>query len=255
MWRTVAIALFTIGWSVPVVLAGVLRFRRLTIALCYRWVRVSAWLTGARVRVRQLAPLPSGAAIYMANHVSQIDILALMLAVPRPCTFIAKAELRRVPCFGPSLAAFGIVFVKRGRRDSAQDALASAATALAEGRPLVVFPEGTRGQEGGPLLPFKSGVFRLAQSARVPVVPVAIRGAGHVLPKHAIKMRPGQVEVVLGAALPPADFADMPVRAFAGQVRDAVNHLASVNDSSPSANQASEGAGFCDGPASTYRFQ
>ena len=255
MWRTIAIALFTIGWSFPVVLSGLLRRRRLTVALCYQWVRVVVWFTGARIRAFKRAPVPAGAAIYMANHVSQIDILALMLTVPRPCTFIAKAELRHVPFFGPALAAFGIVFVKRGRRDSAQYALASAELALAEGRPLVVFPEGTRGQEGGPLLPFKSGVFRLAQSARVPVVPVAIRGAGHVLPKHAYRMTPGDVEVVFGTAMPPSAFTEISVREFAGKVRDAVTQLASATEPRGSSVQESVAATFCDDPPGPYRFK
>lgn len=177
------------------------------------------------MRIRRVgAQPPEDTCIYMANHVSQVDILAIMEALPAQCTFIAKAELQRVPLFGKCLEAFGIVFVRRGVRSSAQQALAEAGEVIRRGRPLIVFPEGTRG-DGKTLLPFKSGVFRLAQAAGVPVVPVALLRTNEVLPKDSLRLRPGTAEVCIGEAIDGASVSAASLAELKQRVGSAIEEL------------------------------
>jgi 1-acyl-sn-glycerol-3-phosphate acyltransferase len=83
----------------------------------------------------------------------------------------------------------GDIAVRRGDAESGGEALARAKGYLARGMSVVMFPEGTRSTKGK-MLPFKSGAFRLAIEAGVPVLPVAVSGTAHGLPKGGPWVRP-----------------------------------------------------------------
>jgi 1-acyl-sn-glycerol-3-phosphate acyltransferase len=140
-----------------------------------RLQRVSAdmcRLHGFEVRVEGV--LPNRPAILVANHVSYVD--APVLASLSPCTIIAKGEVERWPVIGAGTRVLGVLFVRRGNAFSGAVALRRAARALAAGVSVLGFPEGTT-SSGEDVLPFKRGLFGLAQIMRVPVVPMAIHYA------------------------------------------------------------------------------
>ncbi|MBP7589620.1 MAG: 1-acyl-sn-glycerol-3-phosphate acyltransferase [Thermoanaerobaculia bacterium] len=157
---------------------------------------------------------------FAANHQSWLDIPVLFAAVPAPLHFLAKQELARVPFLGWYIAAMGMVFVDRGDRRKAVASVDRASALLAAGGSLVSFPEGRRSAPGE-LGRFKSGGFAAVLDSGVrdvDVVPVAIVGAGRILPRDGFKVRPGKVEVRFGAPIPvaglvPADRADLARRA------------------------------------------
>lgn len=113
-----------------------------------------------------------GPAIYVANHVSYVEPLALLARVPG--TAIAKHELRDWPVIGDTMRALGMLFVDRARPESGATVLREAWRRLDAGVSLIVFPEGTT-SDGDRVLPFKRGVFGLARHAGVPIVPVSVR--------------------------------------------------------------------------------
>ncbi len=147
---------------------------------------------------------------FVANHQSWLDIPVLFAAVPAPLHFLAKQELARVPFLGWYIAAMGMVFVDRSRPpEGARRASAAAGELLAAGGSLVSFPEGSRAapDEFGR---FKTGGFAAVLDAGVrdvDVVPVAIVGAGRILPRDGFKVRPGTVEVRFGEPIPVAGLA------------------------------------------------
>lgn len=145
---------------------------------------------------------PDGTYVLMANHQSQVDIVALMSALPMVPGFLAKAELRRVPLFGRAMEAGGHVFVERGVHQKAVEAIDRAAEDIRNGGSIVIFPEGTRSRRRE-VLPFKKGGFHLAKKARVPIVPIGLRGTAEVLPKHEKGLVPGTVEVHVGEPIAP----------------------------------------------------
>jgi 1-acyl-sn-glycerol-3-phosphate acyltransferase len=102
------------------------------------------------------------------------------------------------------MAASGFVPIDRGNRSRAVRSLKLAAERVRSGRPVVLFPEGTRSTIGT-MLPFKKGPFHLALQAGVPVVPVAISGTARILPRRSIRVTPGPVTV---SFLPPIDVAE-----------------------------------------------
>lgn len=155
------------------------------------------------VRGRELVP-PGEAFVVMANHQSFYDIPAVILAVPGPMTFVAKAELFRVPVFGRAMETAGIVRVDRKDRAQSVASLHSAVTQLRSGRHIYIAPEGTRSPTGM-LNPFKSGGFRMALEAGARILPVSIDGTRHVLPARELLVRTGhRVVVTIGSPIDPA---------------------------------------------------
>jgi 1-acyl-sn-glycerol-3-phosphate acyltransferase len=137
--------------------------------------------------------IPQGGAVFICNHVSWFDVFAIASALPR-ATFVAKLELRSIPLFGYGAEAAGVVFIDRDNRKSAFDSYRFAAQAVQAGRRIVVYPEGTRGQEYR-LRQFKKGPFVLAITAEAPLVPTVVYGAREVMGKGSFIVRPGTVHI------------------------------------------------------------
>lgn len=167
------------------------------------WARCINWAAGVRIRVHGAEQLnQEHGAVFIANHVSWFDIFALASEVPW-CSFVAKAELRKIPLFGFAAASAGIVFIDRDNRKQAFESYKSAATEVQKGRDIIVCPEGTRGQDYH-LRPFKKGPFVLAIAAQAPVVPSIVYGAREVMPKGSFRIRPGVVDLHFLDAVPTA---------------------------------------------------
>jgi 1-acyl-sn-glycerol-3-phosphate acyltransferase len=122
-----------------------------------------------------------GPFVVVANHQSMLDIL-LLSRMPREMKWVAKEELFRIPWVGTMLRMSGDIAIRRGDAESGGEALARAKAYLEKGMSVMIFPEGTRSKTGT-LLPFKSGAFRLALEAGVPVLPVAVHGTARGMPK------------------------------------------------------------------------
>jgi 1-acyl-sn-glycerol-3-phosphate acyltransferase len=160
---------------------------------CMRlWARSVSRAAGVRVAVHGAEHMRDGA-IYMQNHVSWFDIFALAGILPR-YTFVAKAELKKIPLFGRGAEAAGIIFIDRDNRKSAFESYKVAAGEVQRGRNVVVCPEGTRGRDYH-LRPFKKGPFVLAIAAEAPIVPVIVYGALEVMPKGSFRVRPNLVHI------------------------------------------------------------
>lgn len=170
---------------------------------------------------------PGSPYIFMANHQSQVDIVALFVALPVVPGFLAKKELRKVPVLGKAMQVGGHVFIDRGKRSDAIAAVQSAAKSVREGASVVVFPEGTRNDRAS-IKTFKKGPFHLAQAAGVAIVPVGIRGSRAILPKHSNDLHAGGVQVHIGAPITPAEIASLELDALLARVRGDIGRLADL---------------------------
>jgi 1-acyl-sn-glycerol-3-phosphate acyltransferase len=159
-------------------------------------------------------PLPLGPAILAANHVSWLD--PLVVASLLPCVPISKGDVSAWPVVGGIARELGVVFVTRGNARSGMRVLRATQVALGHGLPVLNFPEGTT-TRGESVLPFRKGVFGIARSAGVPVVPVALAydppelawvGDDTFLP-HWLKLassRRARAFARLGAPIPAPEF-------------------------------------------------
>ncbi len=141
-----------------------------------------------RLRVEGSWPPGQRAYVVVANHQSLLDIL-LLSKLPREMKWIAKESLFKVPWVGWIFRISGDISVRRGDSESGGAALAKARRYLERGMSVMIFPEGTR-SVSAKLLPFKSGAFRLAIEAGVPILPVAVHGTAHGMPKGGPWVRP-----------------------------------------------------------------
>jgi 1-acyl-sn-glycerol-3-phosphate acyltransferase len=166
--------------------------------------------------------------VVMANHQSYLDVLALYRTLPRAFGFVAKKQLFSVPFFGGVMRALGCVPVDRGKRAEAMNSMSEAAKMIAAGSTIAVFPEGTR-SPGDRISPLKKGAFYLAQLAGVPTVPVGIRGSAALMPRENTGVRPGVIEVHVGAPIPAPPPGNIKGRsALVARVRDELGRLAAV---------------------------
>lgn len=160
------------------------------------WARLGLALNGITVTLAGTEHLPDGPVIFMSNHQSNFDILALLAAMPRQFHWIAKKELFEIPVFGPSMRRGGYIPLDRGDGRKALQSIDEAAATIRQGKSVVLFPEGTRTPDGN-LLPFKRGGFILARKAAVPVIPVTINGSGRINPAGQIRLYSGNIHITL----------------------------------------------------------
>jgi 1-acyl-sn-glycerol-3-phosphate acyltransferase len=172
-------------------------------------VRLALGLSG--VRVRRIHPefaTQHPTAVFVCNHVSNIDPPALFMVLPR-IAVILKRELRRIPLLGYVMELGGFIYVDRQARGSRREALEKAVDTLRSGISLLIFPEGTRSPDGL-LLPFRPGPFTLAIEAQTPIVPITVHGTRELMPKGKGTIQPGTITLrfhppVLTAGLTTAD--------------------------------------------------
>lgn len=188
----------------PVIVVIATFDQRAAYRVCQLWVWINLVVCGVRVHAHRLATLdPRRAYVFMSNHVSQYDVLAVVAALEEfQLRWVAKKELTRIPVFGWALRHTGHIIIDRSNQQQAIASLRAARTQLEEGLSVMIFPEGTRGLTGQPLLPFKKGGFMLALETGFPIVPLAIRGSGRILPRGSLTPRRGDVEVVVGPPIP-----------------------------------------------------
>jgi 1-acyl-sn-glycerol-3-phosphate acyltransferase len=174
-----------------------------------RWSRACVENAHIDIRVTGREHLrPGETYLVMSNHQSLYDIPVLFQVVGPNIRMIAKAELFRVPVFGPALAAGGFISIDRGNRRTAMRSLGQASALLASGTHVWIAPEGTRSRTGA-LLPFKKGAFYLAFEAGLPILPVTLQGTREALPAKGLRSRAGaRVLATIHAAIDPRPYAE-----------------------------------------------
>jgi 1-acyl-sn-glycerol-3-phosphate acyltransferase len=152
-----------------------------------------------RIEGRGMEHVPRrGPVLIVANHSSMIDPPLIGGMAPRPLSFLAKVQLFDVPLFGRLIWALNARPVRREGGDPG--ALRAALRVLQDDRALLVFPEGTRGEEGV-LRPPKGGAGMLAVMSGAAVVPAYVSGSGRAWPRGRRLPRPVKVRVTFGPAL------------------------------------------------------
>lgn len=148
---------------------AVLRPGRLDEGFARGWSRAACRILGLRVVVNGT---PSGTpALWVANHVSWLEVLALQTVAP--LGFVAKSEVARWPVVGTIAAAAGTLFLKRGSARAASRTAEAALLRLAEGRSVAAFPEGTS-TAGEEVLEFKPALFEAPARLGCEVQPVSV---------------------------------------------------------------------------------
>jgi 1-acyl-sn-glycerol-3-phosphate acyltransferase len=197
-------------------------------ALTRLWGRTCLRLAGVTLNVEGLEHVDKATSyVVVSNHVSGFDIMAHFAALPISIRFLAKTELFKIPIFGQAMRSIGIVEVDRDGGPSIHDHINTSATdAVAKGRSLIIYPEGTRPRDGN-LQQFKKGAFTIATSMDLPILPTAITGSYEVWPADSKIIRPGTITVTVLPAIPTDELGPTEVEALRTQVHERIERVVS----------------------------
>ena len=211
--RILGSLLFTILffiWSAIISIGGLpclLLHYRATYVLGKTWTAVTLfllrWLCGVKAEYRGLENLPDGPAIIASKHQSAWETLVLPHLTPKLYpAYVLKVELTRIPLFGRLLKGSGMIAVDRAAGAKALKAmLTEAKQRAAEGRSIVIYPEGTR-TEPGKKLPYHPGVAAIYRETGLPIVPIALN-SGLFWARNAWLKNPGTIVLEVLPPIPP----------------------------------------------------
>jgi 1-acyl-sn-glycerol-3-phosphate acyltransferase len=204
--------------------------RRAMHAIGRFWSKNHLNVSGVKVVTRGVEHLPDPPVILMCNHQSALDIYVLYAGLPLVFKWLAKRELFSLPFLGWAMTRAGYVSIDRENPREALKAIDEAGRKIREGMNLLIFPEGTR-SEDGVLLPFKQGVFNLAQRAGVPIVPVGINGTNRIQPKGSfIPKQKGVVYINIGEPIEVEGKGSAAKARIMNEVRDRIEVLTACQE-------------------------
>jgi 1-acyl-sn-glycerol-3-phosphate acyltransferase len=209
----------TILWVLAGMVASLLG-RRPTLAIVLSWADVHHWLARniLGIRVRLEGEIPPGPHLIAVKHESMFETLE-MVRLSRLPVIVIKKELADIPLFGFMTKQYGAIPVERSAGARALRALLRAGEeAAASGRPVIIYPEGTRVRPGE-TPPLKSGFAALYRALGLPVVPVAV-DSGRLWGRGFVK-QPGVVTFKVGETIP----AGLPRKEIEARVHAAINAL------------------------------
>jgi 1-acyl-sn-glycerol-3-phosphate acyltransferase len=221
--RSLLFSLAFYGISIPIVLAVPLTAligRKTLRAYATGWAgllrTLARWLLGIETRIE--GTIPPGPVLFAAKHESIFEALELTRLLGSPAT-VMKRELASIPIWGWATRRYGVIVVDRAANAAAlRSMMKDAKAALAEGRSVLIFPEGTRVSPGeAPEL--RAGFAGLYRMLGLTVVPIAVK-SGHVWPRKG-PQRPGVVTFHFGDPIPPG----LPRAEVEARVHAAINHL------------------------------
>lgn len=206
--RSLLFNLFFYGWTTVCCLAGLPLLLGPRAGIYYLgrvWVHPTLLalrvLCGLKHEVRGLEHLPEGPVLIAAKHQSAWDTMIFSILL-WDHAFVLKQELMRLPLFGLYLRHAGLIPVdRRGGAKALRKMVAAARAVAAQGRPMVIFPEGTR-VAPEQHVPYQPGVAALYSQLQVPVVPVALN-SGLYWRRNSFWKLPGTITLEFLPPIPP----------------------------------------------------
>jgi len=172
------------------------------------WLKICCGLSH---RLENKENIPDTPCVFACNHQSTWEAIATQTFLP-PLAWVLKKELFNIPIFGWGLWATRPIAIDRNDRITALDQVTNQGKdKLAEGRYVLIFPEGTRTEYGGDAR-YRKGASRLARSANVSLVPIA-HNAGKYWSQSSLWIKPGVIKCIIGPKITLADKRDRDVTA------------------------------------------
>jgi 1-acyl-sn-glycerol-3-phosphate acyltransferase len=204
---------------IGMLLAAIFRWKGILYILGHGGVRLGLALCGIRVRIAGVEHIPRDrAAIYCANHQSNVDPPILFDRLHPRMHIVYKAEIDAIPLLARAFRHGGFVPIDRRNKEAAMRSLDAGARSIQDGNSFLIFPEGTRSKTEE-MLPFKKGGFLMALKAQAPIVPVAIQGGRDAMRRGSRIIRPVTVSIRVGAPIETVGLQTSDRDALIAQVR------------------------------------
>jgi 1-acyl-sn-glycerol-3-phosphate acyltransferase len=197
-YRISLIGFFTIFDSALVALGMIFFGKKSFNLLSKRWARHIVNNSRMKLEIIGKENLdPNESYIYISNHTSMFDSPILIYGLGDDIRMIYKQELEKIPIFGYALKKSPFIPIVREDPRKAMKSIETAVHEINSGSSIVIFPEGTR-SENGELGDFKRGAFMLASKAERPIVPITLVDAWKVYDKETKTIIPTKVKVIIG---------------------------------------------------------
>lgn len=167
-----------------------------------------------------------GGFIFYPNHQGMYDTLAIMEVCPRPFSVVAKKEVANIQFLKQVFACVHAYMLDRDDIRQGLQVIMNVANDVKNGKPFVIFPEGTRSKNGNQVGEFKGGSFKAATKAKCPIVPVALIDSFKPFDTKSIK--PVTVQVHFLKPLEYEDYKDMKTTEIAAMVQEQIQNT--IND-------------------------
>jgi len=211
--------------SIGMLIEMIFRWKGILYILGHGGVRLGLALAGITVRVAGKDNLPLGrAAVYCANHESNVDPPVLFTALHPRMHIVYKAEINAIPLLARAFQHGGFVPIDRRNKEAAMRSLEAGAKSIRDGNSFLIFPEGTRSKTGE-MLQFKKGGFLMALKAQAPIVPVAISGGRDAMRKGSKIIRPVDISIRVGEPIETAGLTMGDRDALIARVRERIETL------------------------------
>lgn len=171
--------------------------------------RLKCWVffTLNGFKVERVGEFDESAQLIMLNHQSVGDIIFLESSHPKNICWIAKKQLGEVPFYGYALTLPEMILIDRQDKSGILHLLKEVKSRLAQGRPIVIFPEGTRGRGNEKLLPFKQGAKIIAQKFKLKIQPILLINSRKMYDTSPVRSLSDTARIVMLDAFMP-DFTD-----------------------------------------------
>lgn len=158
----------------------------------HKWAKFQTNMLGADMHV--YGTIDTTAKLFLINHRSMLDIIALEAVMPGDPCWVAKQEISDIPWFGRINDVPKMISIDREDKTGLVKLLKESKERIDEGRVVMIFPEGTRAK-GDKLLKFKAGAKMVAEKHGLKVQPVVVHGTDKVLDTQAHSINPGDVRI------------------------------------------------------------
>lgn len=139
--------------------------------------------------------------IYVGNHGSFLDAVAIVICIPQAFSPLGKIDMLKIPVFGWIYERL-VVMIDRSSRASRDQSVAQLREDLSSGQSILIFSEGTMNKTSELLNPFFDGAFRLAIETQTPILPFAILNSKAHLPRsNPLLVKPGIIKTKFGEAI------------------------------------------------------
>lgn len=165
------------------------------------WAKMQEFIMG--YNIKQIGEPDTEAQLLLFNHQSLVDIVIMEQIHPKDICWVAKQELEKIPLFGHIVNAPRMIAINRSDKRSIVKILKLSKDRISKGRPVAMFPEGTRG-DGKKLLKFQSGGKILAEKLGLKVQPIVLVKTREIFDSQKMRAKAGDVTVVYLNSIDPA---------------------------------------------------
>jgi 1-acyl-sn-glycerol-3-phosphate acyltransferase len=201
-WSITTTLIATILLGIPAVLAALADHTgRAPYRIGQVWAKFILIANGVRLHVTGLDNISAKQSyVFISNHQSNLDGLAIGTTLPSPLRFVIKKSLLKLPIMGQAFRLGRMIPIERGDGAKAVEIINRAAGELKNGISALFFGEGRRARDGK-LQPFKKGGFIFSITTKLPLVPITIINSFNLFPSGATHIRRGTVRIIIGAPI------------------------------------------------------